>query len=703
MSKKTNKMGDDELVAIIKSLRAQSLGDLNADLVSQRASAMDHYHGRPYGDEQDGRSKIVSRDLAETVEWIMPALMRIFLQSGNIAEFTPVGPEDEESAKQESDYVNHVIMNDNDGFLVLYDWIKETLLLKNGYVKHYWEENDKIRESEYEGQSAEELTMLLQRLRSAHSEVEILSANERKETIETPEGAQEVSVYDTKIRTKTIESKIKIEAVPTEEIRVSKKCRGSLSESPFVEHNPKKTRSQLLEMGMDREFVENAPAFNESSQTTASLARDSTSDESNSVDGMSADRSIEEVEFCEAYLQVDYDGDGISELRKVVTIGNKIPPGAEWNEQIETAPITGMVCKRVPHRHIGESLDDELGDLQRIKTVLQRQLFDNIYGTNNQELVINELAHLPDFMVSLPNGIKRIRGEMPVANAVMPLMRQPIIDQILPALDYVDSIKESRTGINKTSTGMDPDVLKQSTKGAFIENMNKASQKVEMIARMLAETGIKTLVQRVHELTIKHQDKPKIARLRGKYININPQEWRDRTDLTVKVGLGTGTGEEKRQNLTMLAQMQDRLMPMGLVGDSEAYNLFIDMSETLGVELPDKYAINPTQDNPKYQHLMQQKSQPPPNPMAEAEQVKGQFLMQRDQAKGQLDFALEQMRTQSEHSMQMMQMRMEQMNSDAERRSREAIAVMQAEIKAMMDGYKIDIGKAGVGAEIGAQ
>jgi hypothetical protein len=99
---------------------------------------------------------------------------------------------------------------------------------------------------------------------------------------------------------------------------------------------------------------------------------------------------MDEIEFCEAYIRVDYDGDGVAELRKVVTVADKIPPGEDWNEQISSVAMTGFVMKRVPHRHVGESLDDEIADIQEIKTALERQLLDNVYLTNNQRTAANE-------------------------------------------------------------------------------------------------------------------------------------------------------------------------------------------------------------------------------------------------------------------------------------------------------------------------
>ena len=685
-------MTDSDLLAIIRAHRDDSLGADNGELSGARSKAMDHYHGRPYGNEQEGRSQVVSRDLAESVDWIMPAIMRVFTHSGNIAEFTPVGPEDEDAAQQESDYVNQVIMKDNDGFIVLHDVCKDTLLLKNGYVKHYWDESERTTTEEYEGLSLEQLVQLMQQLQSDGAEVDIKGQEEK--VIMSPSGP--VTLYDIELQITRKKGRVLIEGVPAEEIRVSKRCRGSLQSSPFVEHVTRKTRSSLVEMGMSRDFADSLPAFTGDDNNNEVRSRDSVADESDVATGLTVDRSMDEIEFCEAYIRVDYDGDGIAELRKVVTAGGKIPKGEDWNEPIDAVPITGFVAKRFPFRHVGESLDDELEDLQKIKTALMRQLLDNVYLTNNSELVVNERVNLADLLQSLPGGIKRVQGLGPVGDSIMPLITTPVIDKILPVIDHIDAVKEMRTGINRTTTGLDPDILKQTTKGAFLENLNRASQKVEMITRMIAETGVKEMVLQVHSLLMKYQDKERIVRMRGKWVPVNPQEWRERIDLTVKVGLGTGNEEEKRDKIMLMAQGQDRLMQFGLVGPMQAYALFSDFSEALGFDMPEKYAISP--DSPEYQQMMQQQQQGQSNPLAEVEQIKGQFSLQAQQMKIQFDAQVKHMEEQHKAEMEMMRLRINNENARAERASREAIEAAKLEMQAFLAGMKADLGQPGMGA-----
>jgi hypothetical protein len=741
-------MDNTSLISIIRSHRENSMGAETGQLAIDRAAAMNHYHGRPYGNEVDGRSQVVSRDLAEAVDWALPGIMKVFTQSGRLAEFDPVGPEDEELAAQESDYVNQVLMKDNNGFMVLHDAIKDTLLLKNGYVKHWWEVEDKIEESSYSGLTMDAITLLMQSLEQDGAEVEVLGQDSSFIDLSSMPGMPQMPPQNAAMQimappmmTEVFELRLKITckcgrlnwmAVPSEEVRVSKKCRGSLQDSPFTEHVTRKTRSELRELGMPRSFVDNLPAYAETQMSTQSLARDSSTDESDIADGNSGDTSMDEIEFCEAYIRVDYDGDGIAELRKVVTCADQIPPGEDWNEQIPAVPMTGFVAKRVPHRHVGESLDDELADLQEIMTVLKRQLLDNIYLNNNSELVLNEDANLRDFMTRTPGGLKRVKGSNPVQNAVMPLVTKPIIGDILPVIDYFDQSKEVRTGISKATTGLDPDILQNTTKGAFMENLAKASQKMEMIARMLAESGVKESVLQAHAILIRHQDKPRTVQMRGKWVPVNPQVWKMRTDLTVRVGLGTGSEEEKRSKLQLLSQLQGTLLQV--LGSApppvyeKMYAMFEDVANTLGIETPEKYAVAP--NSPEHQQILQaaqqqqqgQQGQPGGDDLSKAAMIQAQANMQiqteRTQAnlrvkaaedqfnrdketlKAQMDAQNKEADRRLEQALEQMRLANENMNAAADRRSREAIAAMTQEVLLRIKGAAMDLGAPGISAGV---
>lgn len=680
------KLSNEDLVSIIKGYRRDCLGSENGDLSSKRADALNHYHGRPYGNEVEGSSQVVSRDLAETVDWALPAIIRAFVQSGNLGEFDPVGPEDERLAQQESDYTNQVMMKDNPGFMVLHDAIKDTLLLKNGYVKHLWSKDRKISNETYTGLPLEQVVRLLQELEEGGQEVEIVGYD-----------VDESGLYEIKLKIVQSKGKCLWMAVPTEEVRVSRKCRGSLQDSPFTEHVTRKTRSELIEMGMPKAWVNELPAYASQDNDEEVNARDSVDDETEPDGANILDRSMDEIEYCEAYIRVDCDGDGVAELRKVVTCADRIPPGEDWNEPLEAVPMTGFVMKRVPHRHIGESLDDELADLQEIKTTLNRQLLDNIYRVNNARTVVNENINLRDLMTVTPGGVVRSKGTNPVAGDLMPLVTAPIIDKLLPVIEYWDKTKETRTGI-RPGSDMDPDTLQDVTKGAYLENLNRLSQKIEMITRLLAESGVKEAFLQVHGILCRHQDQERLVQLRGKWVRVNPREWKERTDLTVRVGLGTGNEAEKRQKLAMLAQMQMQLMQAATQAPppvyAKMYALFEDMAEAIGFEMPEKYGIAPNSpDYAKMQQMQAQRAQqPPPEVMAKQAELQqtAQLEMQRMQMQQQTDSNRQEMEARQQQSKMMMERELAEFQAQLDMQIEQMKIRAQAETDIMIARIKAE-------------
>jgi len=687
------KMDNETLVNIIRAQEARSLGRDGTELTARRQRALDRYNGKKYGDEVEGDSQAVSKDMSETIDWIMPAIMNVLTRSGDIAEFIPIGEEDEELAEQEMDYTNHVIMVDNPGFLILHDAVKETLMLGTGYFKHWQSEDKQITYDEFTDLETLDLTQLLDELESEGYEVEI-----------TEQKVNDDGKLDVCMRLIKENHGVKIEAIPVEEVRVSERCKGSLQGSPFTQHRPVKTRSELIEMGMPKSFVNKLPRYSDS-QTQQKTARDKNTRNDTDLNGLVEDPSMDEIEYLESYIMVDWDGDGIAELRKVIVAGNEIPPGKQWNEPIDSVAMTAMVAKRMPHRHDGESIYDELEDLTRIKTILTRQMLNNIYKTNNGEWLVNDKVNIPDFLESHHGGLKRVKGIDPVQGSAQLMEIPQVTGQLLQAMGYIDSVLDNRTGINKLTTAVDPDILKSSTKGAYLEGLNRASQKVEMIIRMLAETGVKELVLRVHDLLIKNPDKERIVKLRGEYVPINPSKWKSRMDLRIKVGLGTGTEEEKRERLMIMANLQEKLASVTtLVDEKHAHRLFSDILKTLGSENPDNYVYEP--DSPEHKEYQQKKQQAAEaakkaeqenNILAEAEKVKGQANAQIKQMELQFKQQLENLNAQTKTEMEVFKAKFAEESKEKDRELEKYKADIAAEIEGFKAGLSVDLGKPGVG------
>lgn len=662
------KLSNDELLTLIAAEENAALGGEGSPLSADRAEALKRYHGEPFGDEMEGRSAVVSRDLSEAVDWIMPSLMRVFLTTHDVMRFDPVGPEDEKLAEQESEYVNHVITKQNNGFVIMHDWFKDALLERNGYVKHFWDTETRVTHESYSGYSEEEVALLFEDANESGDEIEIVGQEKNDAN----------GTYDLRIRRTCKYGRVCIDVVPPEEIMISKRTRGNIWEAPFVEHATRKTRSELIDMGMDKDFVEDLPAWVDT-HTTERIARDTTPNESSDSQGASLDTSQDEIDYREAYLCVDWDGDGMAEMRRIVKVGNEIPDGDKWNTEIDAMPFSDLTPNRMPHRHVGRSIQDELSDIAEIKTALWRALLDNTYGNANTEWLVNERVVLDDFLSSRALGIKRVQGLEPVLGAAQAVDKPMVIQHVLPVLDYVDTIKQDRSGVSPNTQGLDPDTLKQTTEGAARQALSQANLKIEMIARLFAETGVKHLVQSVHELLIKHSDKPTQFKLLNQWIEINPQEWRTRTDLTVNVGIGTGSLEESRSNALLLMTLQEQKKPDGIVTPRNSYNLAEKISNLLGFRELGKFFSDP--NSPEAMAL---KQPPPPDPIVQAEQISAAIKAQ-----------IESMRLDWDKQKTFMTESLEAYKFEKQH----ALDIAHEEIQALIKGAIADIGKPGLGAE----
>jgi len=683
-----------ELKALVNRLKTSAIGVQESQLDIERQDALDFYFGRNWRPAPEGRSQIVDRVLMDTVEWVMPQIMRVFASTDEIVKFDPVGPEDEELAEQETAYVNHCIMKKNNGFLTLYDAVKDALLLRNGYIKVYWDEHQKTYVERYKGLTADGVAKLYSDYDGEETEYEVLEEEVRTETVivQGPQGPleQTIELYDIKLRITTTEGYLCSIAVPPEEIIVPENASGALEDLKFVGHLTTKTRSELIEMGMDEKFVNDLPAVDElDDEGTIAGHRDPILEDD---PGAILDRSMQDIEYLEAYIYVDYNGDGKAEFRKIVTAGGQIPEGDEWIDEIDCLPLVYGVPVRMPHRHVGISLYDLVKDLQEQSSTLKRQLFDNVYITNNQRPAVSEQVNLRDLAVSKPGAPIRVKtSQADVAGHIMYPTASPIVGQLIPVLDMLDQMRENRTGVGRNNTIIDPNVLKQSTDGAQERAFKAANAKIEMVIRLLAETMIKDWMKLAHKTLTKHQDAPAKFKMRGEFIDIDPREWAERDDLSVSVGLGTGSDEEKQIRLASLGTVMEKAAMAGIVQPEHVYNYSTDAAKTLGFKQPSRYFADPK--TPEFQQMQQQNEQKAEQAkraesliLAEAENVKGQYRLQE----AQLKLQGEQLRQSNELAFKLKELLQ---NKD--------IKTAEMEVNAFLEGLKLDLGKPGIGAELG--
>ena len=652
-------MDEYQLNSIVSSEIRDSLNHFDQEFSQERIRAMDFYLGEPMGNEVEGRSQVVSTEVSDTVEAIMPNLMRVFTSNDKYVRFNARTSEDAERAEQISDYVNYVINHDNQGYKVLYNWFKDALLFRLGVVKYYYDEQEDIREEEYENLNETELAALL-----SNPDMEVIGViEEQAEGYEEDMMGDMVAVnmsYSLKVRVKESKGKIKIENVPPEEFLVNRRAT-SLEDAHFVAHRTVMTVSDLVAMGYDRDVVEKYAGSYSLDVDEERTNRFQDIEANTGIDA--ADPTLAEVIYYECVMRVDYDGDGIAELRRICAIGE----GADeilHNEPFDHVPFAVVTPIMMPHRLIGRSIYDMTEDLQVIKSTLLRQYLDSVYTSTLPRMgIVEGQVNIDDVLDGTAGGIIRMRQ----AGMVQPITGTPVGGEVRPLMDYIDNLKEQRTGMSKASQGLDANALQSTTASAISATVRGAQVKLESYARTMAETGVKDLFKGILHLVTKYDQKPRIIRLRNNFVPIDPREWHSEFDVVVQVGLGTADDEQKIAFLTQIAGKQEQiLMQLGannpVVTMSQYVNTLRSIAEIGGFKDADQFFNSPEQIAMMEQQMAQQPQQADQTAQAE---LQADIALKRE--KMMLEIELEREKMQME-----LELRRQELAAEAELRQLKA-------------------------------
>jgi hypothetical protein len=496
-----------------------------------------------------------------------------------------------------------------------------------------------------------------------------------------------INLYNVTLKRTNKNGKVIVENVPPEEFLISKKAR-TIADSPFVAHRRLITRSELIAMKFAKDVVETLPTWSDLTYTQERTARFSNGE--NPDDNNTIDPSMEEIEVYECYIKADMDGDGIAELRKVFYAGREILD----DEEVDFVPFASICPIPMPHKFYGHSLADRTMDLQLIKSTVTRQILDNLYLTNNARMgVVEGQVNLDDMLTVTAGGVVRIKNP----NAIVPLTVPATASQSFPMLQYLDSVQSKRTGVNDAQQGLDPNILQNATATAVAAVQSAAAGKIEMIARLFAETGVKDLFQKILQLLCKYQDKARVIRLRGKYVSIDPREWTNGFDVSINVGLGTGNKQEQMAMVALVLQKQEQIL--GTQGFNNPLVTLTQYRETLGrfIEAAGyKDSSEFFKEIPpelEQQIANPQPQQAPVDPAVQAYMAQAQAQMQIDQAKAQQQMALEQQKAEADLMLQQqkaqaeIQLKREKAMADLELKTAEFQA--EAQLKAMQVGAQL--------------
>jgi hypothetical protein len=572
-----------ELRALLTAQRWDSMSAITASKLSEeRATSLDYYQGdmSKYMPAPAGRSKAVSMDTSDTVEGMMPSLMEIFAGGDEVVRFDPVGPEDVAAADQETDYVNHVFMQVNQGFLILYSFIKDALLSKNGIVKVYWEKVELKERETYLDQPQEVLGALL-----SNPDVQVIEHTEHD------------GLHDVTIEAGRLSENARVVAVPPEEFGITRHAR-NIHESNYCFHDVFRTESQLIEQGFDKDQVKKLPSYLVA-HTVEEIARDTVNESTLRQGEDNLNTANRLIRVTEHYVRMDYEKNDDPRLYRVTTAGEEghvlLRDGQPDVIEEDRIPFAAMTPVIITHRFWGRSIADLVKDIQEIKTTLLRGMLDNLYLRNNPRVEVSEAnatdATLDDLLVSRPGGIVRVKQPGGVNWQEVP----DITGSIYPAMQYLDATREWRTGVSRQGQGVDPNALQNQVATIANQMFNASQAKVKLIARIFAETGIKDLFMLLHATIRKHASRPDVVRLRNNWVQIDPREWKAREDMIINVGLGTGSKAEQLAHLQLIIQAQTQAVMGGLpiVSAQNLFNSAKELTKLAGHKDTDKFFTAP--------------------------------------------------------------------------------------------------------------
>ena len=714
-------MTEDQLKAITDQEMRQAVGWYSGKLSAQRQKAMAYYLAKPTLDltppEIEGRSSVVSPDVRNTIESMLPQLMVKFAGSERVVEFEATKPGDEGKAEQCTDYLNHIFHVQNNGEGVTYTWMKDALLSKNGIIKVWWDDRTEEKREEYRNLNEVELSELMD-----DDEIEVTEqksypdeedAEQREDALKhlgeqlaqaqadaahNPQAAQAVAqlqqqmaqikqqppvlAYDVTCKRSKKCGKVRVENVPPEEFLISRKAK-HIAEASFVAHRVARTASDLQSMG-----YKNIDQISGDDQATSfNLERVERLGFDDELAYMQADTlstpddSQRVIWVTECYIRCDFDGDGISELRKVTRAGNQILD----NEIVDVAPFVSITPVPMPHKFFGLSVADLALEAQKIKTNILRGMLDNMYlSINGRYFAVDGQVNLDDLLASRPGGVVRVKQPGAAGR-----LDQGMGDSQLgmSMMEQMTGFLEDSTGWTRYNSGNDGDSLNQTATGVT-QITSRADMRLDLIARNFAE-GFRDLFRLMLKLVSQYSNKEEVIRLRGEWVNIDPREWRNAFDCTISVGLGTGNKDQLVGHLSMLAQHQQAGMQIGIATPENLYQTAAELVKAMGFKSPDKFFTDPAKAAPQ---------SPKPSP----DEIKAQGAMQlkqmdlqadsqKFQAQTQLEMQRIQMESEAKLHEQQASLQVQAANDQRDAEREQTRALMDAQLKAQEAQMKADI------------
>jgi len=635
---KLEKMTEDEVQDIGAEAVKSAISFVESEIASDRIKSQRYFEGEVDIGQEDGRSKIVATKVRDVIRAIKPSLMRVFLSSENPVEFVPSSQEDVKGAEQATKYANYRF-NELNGYTLLNDVIHDALVKKTGILKVWWEDNTDQEMFSYSNVTEEEMSAIVN-----EPDVTVIEHSTEMSEMTDANGMQmEVPEHTLKVSYTKKKGKLKIEALPPEEFIVDRNAK-SVDDAYIVAHRTEMRVSDLVQMGYD---------FDEISELSGLKSDDTFTDEEDferkgyeqDEEDTSADLSMKKVAVTEAYMKIDKEGTGIAQMYRLLMAGgdNKLLECEPWGE----IPFAVFEIDPEPHTFFGRSVADLIMNDQDSSTAMLRGIMDNVALTNSpRQGYVQGQVNVDDLMNNEIGGLVRLKSPTALVDIATPF----VAGQVLDAIQYMDMTVESKTGVSKASQGLDPDALQNTSATAARLQAQQGSAQIEVMARNLAEGGMKRLFKLMLHLLVENSCEETMMRLHGEFVPIDPQVWNTDMDVTINVGLGTGREETRAMALQTALTMQMQIWEAygssnGLVSMTGIRNTLGDMLAISGIRNVDRY-FNPMTPETEAQIIQMQEQQDAQD--EEGQISDGEALVQAEQYKADKAMEMQQLKLQIE-------------------------------------------------------
>ena len=632
-------MDESALIAAIDDADNRAYGsnlsNLTAQLSAERALNIDLYLGKNVDPAPEGQSNVIDRTVFETVQWVLPSLCRIFANGDDVVALQPDSLDDQQQAEQESAYLNWLVTQKNDWFSLFLEWCTDALLTKNAYMLVYRDRARKVEIEKYEKQTKEGIAYLLQ-----DPDVQIVQSQEYPapdlppEPVLGPQGepiidgatgqpmTRQAMLYDVTVRRTQHSDEICMRCLPPERCKVDQRAFSWRLDDRcnYFEYWEETTLTELRSQGFE---IPDDIADDPEIYTQEDYARDQYG-ERRLERYKPSDPSMRRVKARMIWIRVDADGDGEAELLQILRVGRNI----YYQEEVSRFPIASGVACPLPHRHVGIALADITNDIQRIKTAILRQGLDNLYLSNNPQKIVNEqMVNIDDALISRPGGVIRATDINQIRYEDVPF----VFPQAIQGLEYMDQVRQSRTGVSSSFAGVDSSNLSNIQPGTVSQLSSMASERVVQMARILAY-AIEDLFSIVHEQVLKMGHKRQMVQLKGTWVEVDPGAWKKRNKFKICVAFSAGNKDAQLQRLMGIAQKQSEALQLGLpvVNPQNYYNTLMEMTKAADFSSPERFWTDPSKVPPK------PPPPPPPEIIKAAMEIDGRHkekaaeLMQRD-------------------------------------------------------------------------